>query len=66
MISESQAYDIAYPALGSSVDGWTSCETRSDADMGEEPAVWTLSWFGSDGSTLASIRIDAATGEILP
>ena len=73
MISEDQAYSIAYAEVGAAVDGWAYSQVGGDGPSGGSPAdptpippptVWSISWFAADGSTLASAQVDAQTGAV--
>jgi len=71
MVNASQAYVIAYAEVGSAVDGWASTDIGGDFPGGggmfdpmPPPTTWTISWFASDGSTLASAQVDAQTGAV--
>ena len=73
MISEDQAYVIAYDEAGSSVDGWASSQIGAggpgrggplDETPIPAPTTWSISWFAEDGSALASVQVDAQTGDV--
>ena len=73
MISEDQAYVIAYDEAGSSVDGWASSQISAggpgrggplDETPIPAPTVWSISLFDDDGNTLASVQVDAQTGAV--
>jgi len=74
MVSEDQAYSIAYAEVGSSVDGWAFSQVGGDGPGGGSPVdptpippptVWLISWFTADGATLASAEVNAQTGALL-
>jgi hypothetical protein len=74
MVTSPQAYVLAYAEVGSTVDGWVTTDIGGDFPAGggqpfipmPPPTIWTISWFTADNSTLATVQIDATTGDIVP
>jgi hypothetical protein len=74
MVTSSQAYVIAYAEVGSTVDGWSTTDIGGDFpasgggpfDPVPPPTTWTISWFTVDGSTLATVDVNAQTGTVAP